>query len=1106
MMWVCWIAGHGAGVTASEESRVKSIMLFVTTSQIAGGLRYAAAAIFSTLLAVFGLAGSACAQAQSAVSDPSPGAAEPITNTADLVRVSQAWTSQNQIWLWIAYLCVVAAVGLALNQFRKTEAWANTRERLQNEVLTNWRLSLLAVTSLALTLASGWTTWDGMTNFTGTPVLSFLITLGIQGVMLIAAWLIGESFAVGLASSGNGGRMSSPDRVLAVLSVVLMAAILYAVAMATLHRGTIEFVDEVLRRHKSELALPIPKENFRILLSLGFSALLTTLMVSQKEIFEPYLRGLKAILKSLPIWLMFLACMFTSVFFSFDSLFSTIFPARERERAAQLRTTNQVAGIVADLGVTISKHQGDSVDALFSSPEWKDYAARINDIIGVARAAPEQIAELARKELEAQQSVRAGLEERKASAEAQRVRLDKRKEELLGNVNKLKEEVPPIAAEVDRLKSDVFKKESEILGKKAEMQAEAGGVGGTLKVGQGPEWQKRRKELDDFATLKGIVESQLKDRTAQLKAKRDQTASAEAELAQIDGEIGKLTGEKEVADKQMASVTAAKPEGSIAAARDSITAKGYGSLDEAFAQFRQRPDRQSFDAIQQQCAALLTVFDKVPALKATAAEKNLRCDPTIVAESVTRILALNDGLLAYKDRCSKPDSLPQSSVDDLLKFGQQCVQTSGLDGKDTALFRSGINSIGLNRDDKAHRFVVSWNAFLDGNRLAYLALAIAFALDGLVFMSGLFGANAVSSPLARLPLAARRSAADLEATMYASLRPDIYGSAKLVIDALHPIKEHDGFVSEVRLSDYDRVTGANIRRVLSAGAQFGAVEPDPHVDGIFLVRGELSEFLAKACERELRSNNSVRQSAEMARETEALRHAEFERKRQAEAETRREADAALHKDEQELQRRARSLEPVLTAALIPEDLENKEHLFHASQRVLAQMRPTAGHDQFTSEIDLTNLRTSDQQFFRGILNTAAARRAVEKAGSNDREVYLVRPELTLCLTAIRVKAYEDWQRRTRKQGMFGWLLGQRDATFLRAREAVRPSLQIVAQANKGPARPFAPTPALGGPISRATPLPGAPEQLQADPPQTRRELGASIVVAGRLRNADVDPQ
>ena len=937
-----------------------------------------------------------------------------VTNSTDIVRVVQTWVSQNHLWLWVTYFGVAAVVSYGLARFWVSPSGRSLSKRLQDEVLTNWRLALLGITSLALTLASGWTTWDGMTNFTGTPVLSFLITLGIQGIMLITAWLIGESFAVGLAVMGSSAKMGLPDRILVVLSVMLLAVLFYAIMMAGLYRGNVEFIDGILRRHKSELALDLPKENLRILIALGMSALLTTLVVSQKAIFEPYLLGLKAILKSLPIWLMFTACMLTSVFFSFDSLFSTIFPQQERERAAQLRTTNQIAGIIADLGGTITKQQGASIDGLFTSAEWKEYASRLNDVIAIARGAPVQIAELARQELENQQSMRAGFQERKASASSQQVRLSKHKEELLADVNKLNEEVPPVAAEVDRLKGEVFTKDSEILAKKAEMQAEAGGVGGTLIAGQGPEFQKRRKELDDFAKLKAILDGQLKDREAQLKTKRDRIASALAELAQIDGEIGKLTGEIEVADKQIADAVAPNEGGVLAASKASLGVTSYGSLDDAFAQFRQHPERASFDAVQQQCAALLTVFDRVPAIKSVAQAKGVRCDPSIVAEPVARVFALEEGLAAFKSRCAKPESLPQTTVDDLIGFGQQCVQTSGLAGQDTAYYRSQINSIGLNRDDKAHRFVVSWNAFLDGNRLAYLALGIAFALDGLVFMSGLFGANAVSSPLVRLPSAANRSASDLEATMYAALRPDVYGTAKLVINALYPIAGRDGFVSEIRTGDYDRETAGSMRRVLSAAAQFGGVRPDNRLDGVFQLRGELTEFLSKAIERELRTNKDVKDAAEITRKEQADRHAVFESNRQTEMEAARIDDAAGQKEERELQRRAKALEPVLTAALIPERMDDKETLFRRSSFMLERMRPTSGNEQFTSEIDLDGI-PSGSEFFRSVLNAAAARKAVQRDKAAPGELYLIKPELIICLTDIRFRAFEAAQDEHRRQ-------------------------------------------------------------------------------------------
>ena len=1022
-----------------------------------------AGAVFAAAM-VPQLAAAAEVAAQSA-----PAPLQQITSSADIVRMVQMWVSQNHVLLWAAYLAVAAPVLYGLYRFRTTELASKLRRTLEDEVLTNWRLTMLAITSLALTLASGWTTWDGMTNFTGTPILSFLITVGIQGVMLIAAWLIGESFAIGLAGSSGTSDWKMHDWLLAALSIALLAGALYALTMAVTYHGTIEAIDGMLRRHKSELALPIPTEQLRVLIALGVSGILTLLIVTQKDVFQPYFLGLKTILSSLPLWVMFLACMVTSVFFSFDSLFSTIFPQAERERAAQLRTTNQIAGIVADLGTTISKRQAENIDALISSPQWIEYSNRINDVINIARGAPEQIAAQARKELEDQQSQRAGIQERKATAESQQVRLDKRKEELLGDVNKLKEEVPPVVAEVDRFKGEIFQKDSEILTKKAEAQAEAGGVGGTLRAGQGPVWSARKKELDDLAKLKAILGSQLADRAAQLKEMRGKLAGAEAELAQIDGEIGKLKGEMDVADKQMATASVTSADGALTASTQSVASGGFNSLEDAFAQFRQRPERASFDAIQQQCGALLTVFDKVPAVKAIGDAKGVRCDPSIVGEPVARILALNDGLAAYKARCAKPESLPQTSVDDLLTFGQQCLASSGLGGQDTVAFRSQINSIGLNRDDKAHRFVVSWNAFLDGNRLAYLALLIAIALDGLVFMSGLFGANATSSPLVRLPSASRRSASDLEATMYAALRPDIYGRAKLVINALHPIQAHDGFVSEIRLGDYDREAAAAIRSVLSMAGQFGAVQPDPRQSDVYMVRGELTEFLSKACERELRINPKVQEAAEAARIIEARRHVEYEQERQGKLVSERDHGAKELQEDRDLRRRSKALEELMRFPLSLNDAGDGQSVARNTEKFIAQLRPTKAVDGHTHVLDLNDIAEQDLPLYLGILNAAATVGAAQPASdAGNGDVYLLRPEVLRSLQSIGRDAVERARQSVGKPNILRRLLLRDSTADARAREQAggsEPARITDARANATAA-----VPAISPPIDNVFPI------------------------------------
>jgi len=59
-------------------------------------------------------------------------------------------------------------------------------------LMTRPSLTLIFSASLCLSLASGYTTWDGMTEFTNSSGLSFLMTAGLQGLMLVLAWIIGK--------------------------------------------------------------------------------------------------------------------------------------------------------------------------------------------------------------------------------------------------------------------------------------------------------------------------------------------------------------------------------------------------------------------------------------------------------------------------------------------------------------------------------------------------------------------------------------------------------------------------------------------------------------------------------------------------------------------------------------------------------------------------------------------------------------------------------------------------------------------------------------------------------------------------------------------------
>ena len=99
---------------------------------------------------------------------------------------------------------------------------------IEEMMLSNWQLALLGAAAIALSLASGYTTFDGLRNFTSAPLLSVLISFGIQGVMLIVAWLIGESFASGMnqRTAGSWG-FTAREAVLGMVVGVTFAALVF---------------------------------------------------------------------------------------------------------------------------------------------------------------------------------------------------------------------------------------------------------------------------------------------------------------------------------------------------------------------------------------------------------------------------------------------------------------------------------------------------------------------------------------------------------------------------------------------------------------------------------------------------------------------------------------------------------------------------------------------------------------------------------------------------------------------------------------------------------------------------------------------------------------
>jgi len=763
--------------------------------------------------------------------------------------------SLQQAAAWVFGAVLVAGVVAAL--FRLVpKLWRVLEETL----FSNWRLALLGATGIALSLASGYTTWDGMRNFTGEATLSLLITFGIQGVMLIMAWLIGESFATGMSQtqSKGGGTWD-------LVATSLFGLLVFAVIGIWAGQGLAGGEGSPGNWFNSATAEAI--QNYAAFGAVGALVIAFIFALAKSDIGTSYVQSTRVIIKNAVLWLMFLSCMATSVFFSFDSLFTAIFPQDERVRAAELRAQNQVAGVVADIGTTIEERKLSSAQELFVSEGWAAYDRSLARLSAAAKESEGAVEKYFHAQAEARNRAVAEQQERIVSSQSGQAGLASRKTTLTDELARLKGERPGLAAEYGEKKTELEGRAKEIDAKRVEAMAEDKGVEGTGKVGKGPVWRERIGELGRLNDYYKVGEERVKDAKKRLDAVESRIAQIERELAQVDGDLAKLKGDEETASQRISMTQQAIGVEDGQVLDPSRMLPGF---EKARAEFRQEPAAERLVEIQKGCSQILgAMTTATPATKAKVA--GLDCDPKSATEAAAVLFSLNAGSQSFAANCAGGDKLTaHTSADALFGFARRCLADSGLPSVETDALRAKINFMELNRDDKAHRFVVTWNAFQDGNRLAYLALAIAIAIDALVFMSGLFGANAVRSPLSDVPSVKARSAQHLEATINAALGAHQYETAALVLRCLRPITNTDGFSAQADLSEVHPGVANRVRLVLSAGADIGAVETLHGPLERYRVRSELREYLSMVCDRHLKADKSI---VELAKLEQLLREA-----------------------------------------------------------------------------------------------------------------------------------------------------------------------------------------------------------------------------------------
>ena len=803
----------------------------------------------------------------------------------------------------------------------------------ENILFSNWRLALLGTTGLVLSAAAFWTTWDGMHNFTGEPVLSAMITFGIQGILLIVSWLIGESFATGMNASGTGG--SSRSAGLAVAVAVFFGSVLLILALGVY--GATNNIE--------------PNTWIYGLAAAGALLLLTSAFIKFRggDVVTPYTQAVRVIAKNSMLWVMLLACMSMSVFFSFDSRFNAVFPKEERERVSELRATSQVTALLADINSSILQQQVDQSEKLFTSAGWASYEDQLNKLTLAAQGVQGEIENYFNQQIEQRNRANKEQQERIASAQAGQAGLTGKKQTLADELSRLRADHPTLSAEYNAKKSDLDSRMKEIDAKRVEAMAEDRGVEGSLKSGRGPEYRARMTELNKLQDYQKIGEQRVKDAKKRFDDVNTRISAIERELSGVDGELAKQKGEVQSAEERIALNTAAGAQGDSAARVD--PARILPDFEKARSEFRQMPDSAKLAAVQLQCNNLYSAMANTPATAGRV--KGIDCDPKQASDAAATVFALNDGNKTFTQNCAGGDKLTQhKTTDGLFAFAKTCLADASLPSAATEDLRTKISFVELTRDDKAHRFVVTWNAFNDGNRLAYLALALAIALDSLIFMSGLFGANAVRSPLSDVPSSKARTAEQLEGIIENALLPETFDNARLTLQSMRPITNVDGFMAEVRTSRLDPHASERVLAVLNAGATIHAVQYDPQEDR-YLVRSELFEFLSTTAKKAFEKSTVHANNIEM--------------------------------------------EKILGVALLPNVGPNAETVLH-------YMSPITEKHGFTAEVKLAEVEAADKRVVRNVLNAGATLGSVQRAGE-DASHYFVHKDFYKTIARIRARTF-----------------------------------------------------------------------------------------------------
>lgn len=597
----------------------------------------------------------------------------------------------------------------------------------------NKKFAGMAAMAVLLTIAAMITTGWGIINHSGKILTSILITIGLQGFLLVLAWSLGEAMATERNASPRSNKKKG-------LSGGSAAALFFGCAATAIVFFAME-----------------PIGGLAMIGALLGAAVLWTLL---------------SVPRHTATMAVYLLVMGVSIFFSFDFHYSGFKPHETRMKDGATLAQKEVEAARKKLLNEVEREMQEERAAVANGGEWRAYKGKIDDVAKLAETQSETLAQIINaKEQEARGRVRAAGERRED--------LKKRSEEIKIRKVGLGPEIQRLEAEKARLEPEVAAKRApkeakdiEVELKKKEIATEISKGNEGRKATCGPACRKQKEELRLLAQqqdrLTGefeIVEKRLKNVDKELDGRKQ-------ELATADGRAESLANEQGIEDSKLAQAKQDLEQRNTAQGVDVDVAKGLNRTAEAY---RNEPTEASLAALRTQCDDLVKAMRGIQGFEAPA---SIDCSPgpyATTAKNYFDRLALN---AAFQGACSaeemqKAGSLPAAGAagssagaagafrepvttgeqrlvfNALVGLGQSCVRLAPLKYSESGQkFLDALTNLKLVVDPDANNKIAANLAALDRRDYqAFLALFIATTIDALILFAAIYGARANVRPI-----------------------------------------------------------------------------------------------------------------------------------------------------------------------------------------------------------------------------------------------------------------------------------------------------------------------------------------------------------------------